>query len=106
MADVFLLNNDTRLVFDALYYLKRALYSADDIGAVGSVSNYAGNKQQLDVEFDTVEEYIKFGESINVPMEDALLERVRLSGFSMLIRRKDTPRRIMTFVVFLIFRLC
>ncbi len=86
-ADVFLLNNDTRLVFDALYYLKRALYSADDIGAVGSVSNYAGNKQQLDVEFDTVEEYIKFGESINVPMEDAVLERVRLSGFSMLIRR-------------------
>ncbi|SES00671.1 FkbH-like domain-containing protein [Butyrivibrio fibrisolvens] len=86
-ADVFLLNNDTRLVFDALYYLKRALYSADDIGAVGSVSNYAGNKQQLDVEFDTVEEYIKFGETINVPMEDALLERVRLSGFSMLVRR-------------------
>ncbi len=86
-ADVFLLNNDTRLVFDALYYLKRTLYSSDDIGAVGSVSNYAGNKQQLDVEFDTVEEYIKFGEKINVPMEDAALERVRLSGFAMLIRR-------------------
>ncbi|WP_024866241.1 DUF6492 family protein [Butyrivibrio sp. FCS014] len=86
-ADVLLLNNDTRLVFDALYNLKRALYSADDIGAVGSVSNYAGNKQQLDVEFETVEEYIRFGESVNVPMEDATLERVRLSGFSMLVRR-------------------
>ncbi len=86
-ADVFLLNNDTRLVFDALYFLRQTLYSADDIGAVGSVSNYAGNKQQIDVTFDTVEEYIKFGEKTNVPMAGAHLERVRLSGFAMLIKR-------------------
>lgn len=86
--DVFLLNNDTRMVFDALYYLKKALYSSDDIGAVGSVSNYAGNKQALDVEFDKVEDYIAYGEKINVPMKDALLERVRLCGFAMLVRRK------------------
>lgn len=87
-ADIFLLNNDTRLVFDALYFLKQALYSSDDIGAVGSVSNYAGNKQQIDVEFDTVEEYIRYGEKVNVPMANSCLERVRLSGFAMLIRRK------------------
>ena len=85
--DVFLLNNDTRLVFDALYFLRQALYSADDIGAVGSVSNYAGNKQQLDVTFDKVEDYIAYGEKINVPMQNPCLERVRLSGFAMLIRR-------------------
>ncbi|MBO6241715.1 MAG: HAD-IIIC family phosphatase [Butyrivibrio sp.] len=86
--DVFLLNNDTRLVFDALYFLKKALYSAEDVGAVGSVSNYAGNKQMIDVEFDTVDEYIDYGEKVNVPMKDSCLERVRLSGFSMLIKRK------------------
>lgn len=86
--DVFLLNNDTRLVFDSLYFLRKALYSAEDIGAVGSVSNYAGNKQQLDVTFDKVEDYIAFGEKNNVPMESPCLERVRLSGFAMLIRRK------------------
>ena len=85
--DVFLLNNDTRLVFDALYFLKQALYSAKDIGAVGSISNYAGNKQLVDVEFDRVDEYIKYGEKVNVPMKDPCLERVRLSGFAMLIRR-------------------
>lgn len=86
--DVFLLNNDTRLVFDALYFLRKALCQADDIGAVGAVSNYAGNKQQLDVTFDRVEDYISFGEKNNVPMENPCLERVRLSGFAMLIRRK------------------
>ena len=87
-ADIYLLNNDTRLVYDSLYNLKKALYSAQDIGAVGSVSNYAGNKQQIDVEFDTVEEYIRYGEKVNVPMERPCLEKVRLSGFSMLIKRK------------------
>lgn len=87
-ADIYLLNNDTRLVFDSVYHLKKALYSAEDIGAVGSVSNYAGNKQQIDVEFDTVEEYLKYGEKVNVPMERPCLEKVRLSGFSMLIKRK------------------
>ena len=87
-SDIYLLNNDTRLIYDSLYHLKRALHSAEDIGAVGSVSNYAGNKQQIDVEFDTVEEYIKYGEKINIPMERPCLEKVRLSGFSMLIKRK------------------
>ena len=87
-ADVFLLNNDTRLVFDALYFLRQALYSDENIGAVGSVSNYAGNKQQIDVTFDTVEEYIKYGEKNNVPMNNPMLERTRLSGFAMLVRRK------------------
>ena len=87
-ADVFLLNNDTRLVFDSLYFLKQVLYSAEDIGAVGSLSNFADNKQQIDVSFDTVEEYIKFGERNNVPMPQPMLERVCLSGFAMLIKRK------------------
>lgn len=87
-ADVFLLNNDTRLVFDALYFLRQALHHSDDIGAVGSISNYAGNKQQIDITFDSVEEYIKYGAKINVPMKTPCLERTRLSGFAMLIRRK------------------
>ena len=87
-CDVLLLNNDTRMVFDALYFLRQALYSADDIGAVGSISNKAGNKQSIDISFDKVEDYISYGEKINVPMKNASLEKVRLSGFAMLIRRK------------------
>ena len=85
--DVFLLNNDTRMVKGALESLRSALYSAPDIGAVGSVSNYAGNKQALDIGFDSVEDYVAYGEKLNVPMENPMLERVRLCGFAMLIRR-------------------
>ncbi len=85
--DVYLLNNDTRLIFDALYFLKKVLYSSKDIGAVGSISNNAGNKQSIEVEFAEIDDYIKYGEKVNVPMVNPCLERVRLSGFSLLIRR-------------------
>ncbi len=87
-CDVLLLNNDTRLVFDSLYFLKQALYSAADVGAVGSLSNFAGNKQQLEVSFNSIDEYIRFGEKVNVPMERPFLEKTKLSSFAMLIRRK------------------
>ncbi|RKM60403.1 hypothetical protein D6855_06700 [Butyrivibrio sp. CB08] len=86
-ADVFLLSSDTCLVYDSLYFLRQALYAEDDIGAVGCLSNCAANKQQMDVVFDTVDEYIKFGEKVNVPTANPCLERVRLSSFAMLIRR-------------------
>ncbi len=86
--DVFLLNNDTRMTENALFYLKQSLYSSDDIGAVGSISNYAGNRQRVEVEFDKIEGYLEYGKNVNVPMEDDMEERVRLSGFAMLIRRE------------------
>ena len=89
-CDIFLLNNDTRLPERALINMSAALHSDEKIGAVGAVSNYAGNKQQLDVEFTLPGEFLEYGKNINnVPIEDigsTLEERVRLSGFAMLIR--------------------
>ena len=71
----------------ALENIQAALYSTSDTGAVGCVANKAGNKQQIDVVFDDVEDYMTYGEKNNVPMDDPYLERVRLSGFAMLVRR-------------------
>jgi GT2 family glycosyltransferase len=87
-ADVFLLNNDALITTQTLPYLERTLYSAEDIGAVGCVSNSAGNRQQLDIQFGTVDEYLQFGNEIDSGQELELQERVRLSGFAMLIRRE------------------
>ncbi len=86
-SDVFLLRGDCILIFDALYFLKDALYSAEDIGAVGSISNKADNKQRVGVSYDTDEKYIQYGERVNVPMENACFEIASLSDFAMLIKR-------------------
>lgn len=84
--DVYLLNNDTRLPERALENLIKALYSDESIGAAGSVSNYAGNRQELDIDFSSVRDYLAYGEKINYE-EPEYEERVRLSGFSMLVKR-------------------
>ncbi len=86
--DVFLLNSDTHLTSTALPRMQQALYGKDDIGAVGATANYAGNRQQIDVSFDSVSEYINYGEKLAIPEADAHMEKVRLNGFAMLIRRK------------------
>ncbi|MCR4739809.1 MAG: HAD-IIIC family phosphatase [Lachnospiraceae bacterium] len=87
-ADVFFLNNDTRLCDNSLYYLMKALYEDESTGAVGSISNYAGNRQQMSIDLDRAEKYLDLARLINIPKEDCTDERVRLSGFAMLIRRK------------------
>ena len=82
------LKNGIRILFDTVHFLKHAIYSVSDVGAAGCVSNLAGNKQKLDVSFNSQDEYICFGEKNNVLMEDPYLERVSLSSFAMLIKRQ------------------
>lgn len=84
--DIFLLNNDTRLAPNALFWLRMGLYEDERVGAAGSLSNYAGNNQQLDIEFTLPGEYLDYGAQRNIPNEAPYEERVRLSGFAMLIK--------------------
>ncbi len=86
--DICVLKSGTRILFDSIHFLKHAIYSAKDVGAAGSVSNLAGNKQKLNVEFATSQDYIRFGEKNNVLMEDPYLERVSLSSYALLIKRE------------------
>lgn len=86
--DIFLLNNDTRLVQNSLFWLRMGLYENEKIGAVGAVSNYCGDDQRLNINFKSVEEYIKYGEEINIAMDNPYEEKNRLCGFAMLMKRE------------------
>jgi GT2 family glycosyltransferase len=86
-ADVFILNNDTVMTSTALPRMIDTLYSSDDIGAVGAMANYAGNRQQIDVVFPATDDYVNFGETLQISASDARMEKVRLNGFAMLVRR-------------------
>jgi FkbH-like protein len=85
--DIFLLNNDTRLAANSLFWLRMGLYENEKIGAVGSCSNYAGNNQDIDIVFDLPNDYLEYGAKRNIPLASPYEDRVRLSGFAMLIRR-------------------
>lgn len=85
--DIFLLNNDTRLCEHSLANLATALAGDEELGAVGAVSNYSGNRQELMVEFGLPNEYVEFGSRFNKENQLKLEYRIRLCGFAMLIRR-------------------
>ncbi len=86
-CDIFLLNNDTRLSPNSLFWLRMALYESGRVGAVGSCTNYASNEQQLDITFALPQEYVEYGAKINVPLKHPCEERVKLTGFAMLVRK-------------------
>lgn len=91
-CDIYLLNNDTRLAPNSLFWLRMGLYENTEVGATGSYANYAGNDQQIDLIFDTPQDYVEYGKIINVPMKNPYEERTRLSGLSMLIKREAWNR--------------
>lgn len=86
--DILLLNNDTRMTRNALFWLRMCLYGQENAGAAGCTGNYCGNEQQVDVEFLLPGEYLNYAARVNVPMENPYEERNRLSGFAMLINRR------------------
>ncbi len=99
--DIFLLNNDAVLAADALERLWQALYSAEDIGAAGPVSNNALEQCEPGIRRDaSVEEALSFGEGLGARREGSLQARTpyeyrsRLTGFAVLIKRASLDRLI------------
>lgn len=85
--DIFLLNSDTSLTPNALFWLRMGLYENDKIGATGSVTNYAGNMQALKFENPSDEVFLKFAKINNLPQEYPYEEKLYLIGFALLIKR-------------------
>lgn len=84
--DIFLLNNDTLLTENALFWLRMGLYEKEEIGACGAVSNFVGNRQLVPVTFQSFEECLNYGYTHNIPIEQPLSYRTMLVGFAMLIK--------------------
>ena len=85
--DIFLLNNDTIVCKNSIYNMHMALYE-DNVGAVGASSNNVGNRQKIDYEYDTIEQYIEYANCNNMYNPDRHQMRMRLIGFALMIRRK------------------
>lgn len=87
-SDIFLLNNDTVLPDNALFWLRMGLYEAEDVGSTGSISNYVSNFQAVDTGMQPgLEEYLKYAGKVNVPLRQAYEEKLYLVGFALLLKR-------------------
>lgn len=86
--DIFFLNNDTLLPPNAIFWLRMGLYEHDRVGAVGSISNCAGNGQQIQEICNSAQEYMEYGKRINVPHNNPYEKKVWLSGFALMLKRR------------------
>ncbi len=90
--DVFCLNNDTRLSHNSLFWLRMALYEHKNIGMTGAVSNYGRPEIRHECSFASPDDYVAYGNSINVISERAFEEKSFVSGFAMLMKREALER--------------
>lgn len=85
--DIFLLNNDTRLTPNALFWLRMGLYESENTGAAGAVSNYAALLQYINLFYGSIDDYQRFGFVNNIFKDNPFESCTFLSGFAMLIKR-------------------
>lgn len=87
-GDILLLNNDVIVTPRWLDNLNKALYSAPNIGAVGPVSNYVSNNQQIDVSYSNVYEMLKFADDYNISNNKLWEYKIKLIGYCYLIKKE------------------
>lgn len=85
--DILLLNNDTLLPANALFWLRMGLYENATIGTTGSITNFASNHQSLHFDNPTTESMLAFANKNNLPSKHPYEEKIYLVGFALLIKR-------------------
>lgn len=85
---VLLLNNDTIVTPNWLTNLCRCLYSTDEIGAVGAVTNSCSNYQSIPYPYESIDQMLVFASKYNNCDTTKWEERLRLVGFCMLMKRE------------------
>lgn len=86
---VLLLNYNVIVTHNWLSNMMNCMDSDNKIGAVGTVTNYCGNNQNISLSYDTIDEMQNICLSFNNSNPELWEERIKLSDFNMLIRKES-----------------
>lgn len=86
--DIFLLNNDTVVYPNSVFWLRMGLYSDNEVGSAGCKSNYVSNYQKVDCNCNTEDEYEAVARNINLPENNPWEQRLYLVAFALIIKRR------------------
>jgi GT2 family glycosyltransferase len=84
---ILLLNNDTVVTENWLTNMRKALFSDDKVGAVGTVTNSISYYQAIQATYANLEEMQQFAYLFNVSNPLQWEERLKLIGYCMLIKK-------------------
>ncbi|MGM7702951.1 glycosyltransferase [Pseudalkalibacillus sp. Hm43] len=85
--NILLLNNDTIVTYKWLENLTDCLYSSDNIGAVGPVTNNCSYYQAIKVNYNDIDQMQTFARNYNQQNCD-WEERIKLIGFCLLFKKE------------------
>ena len=86
-SDIFLLNNDTIMTENALFWLRMGLYENENVGAAGAVSNCVSNFQQVTWQCNSIEDFLTTARINNLPQDNPYQRKNWLIGFALLLKR-------------------
>lgn len=86
--NILLLNNDVVVTKNWLSNLINCLYKEENIGAVGPTTNYCSYYTSIPAYYKSLDEMQNFAESFNKLDETKWIQRIKLVGFCMLIKKK------------------
>lgn len=86
-SELLLLNSDTIVTPHWLKNMKLALYSRPEVGAVGCMTNFCSNFQEVKAPYKGIDELFTFAEGFNQSNPRLWERRLRLVGFCYLFKR-------------------
>lgn len=86
--NILLLNNDTVVTTNWLSNLIECLYSAENIGAAGPVTNSCSNLQAIPVSYTSLDEMQSFARGFNASDPQKWEQRPKLVGYCLLLKKK------------------
>ena len=87
-SDIWLLNSDTLVTENTLFWLQMGLYEMEKVGACGSMSNFCPNYQNVVENNITKENYREYAKNYPISFASAYERKTWLVGFSLLLKRK------------------
>ncbi len=85
--DIFLLQSDTCLLPNSLFYLRLGLYDNDKNAITGSVTNNANNYQNIDDQKIEIDDNVDCFSKYNYPLNNPYEDKCYLESFAILIHR-------------------
>lgn len=86
-TDIFLLNNDTIVLPNSIFWLRMGLYEDEKVGATGSYASCNYNDQYVDVKIDKLDECISYAIQNNVLLDNPYEYKIFLIGYALMIKR-------------------